>query len=134
MTSCAAWSGSRRHASDTYDPDGNLTQKTEGTDTWGYEWNAHNELTRVTKNTMEQARFSYDPLGRRVEKVAGGVTNSYTYQGESILRESRGTSTFKYLHDPWDIAANEWGASCPAQQSCESRCANTQRTFRATKP
>jgi RHS repeat-associated protein len=82
------------------DPNGNLTTKTEGTDTWGYEWNARNELTRVTKNSVEQARFAYDPLGRRVEKVAGGVTNAYAYDGVSILREVRGSTTLKYVHGP----------------------------------
>jgi RHS repeat-associated protein len=80
------------------DPNGNLTSKTEGTDTWGYEWNALNQLTRVTKNSVEQARFSYDPLGRRVEKVAGGVTASYTYDDEDVLREARGATTLKYVH------------------------------------
>jgi len=58
----------------TYDPNGNLTTKTEGTDTWVYTWNAENQLTKVEKNSVEQARFGYDPIGRRVEKVAGGVT------------------------------------------------------------
>ena len=86
----------------TYDSNGNLTQKTEGSDTWGYEWNARNELTRVTKNSVEQARFSYDSLGRRVEKVAGGVTTTYTYAGLSILREVRGATTLKYLHGGLD--------------------------------
>jgi len=55
----------------TYDPNGNLTTKTEGTDVWGYESNAEDQLTRVIKNGVEQARFAYDPNGRRVEKVAG---------------------------------------------------------------
>jgi RHS repeat-associated protein len=81
----------------TYDSNGNLAQKTEGTDIWGYEWNARNELTRVTKNSVEQARFSYDPLGRRVEKVAGGTTTTYTYDSSHILREVRGASTLKYV-------------------------------------
>jgi RHS repeat-associated protein len=81
------------------DPNGNLTTKTEGTDTWGYEWNARNQLTRVTKNSVEQARFAYDPLGRRVEKVEGGVTTSYTYQVAEILREVRDSTTLKYVHD-----------------------------------
>jgi len=80
------------------DSNGNLTTKTEGSDSWGYEWNANNELTRVTKNSIEQARFSYDPLGRRVEKVAGGVTMTYTFDGEDIVREVRGASTLKYAH------------------------------------
>jgi RHS repeat-associated protein len=84
----------------TYDSNGNLTSKTEGTDTWGYEWNANNELTRVTKNSVELARFSYDPLGRRVERVAGGVATSYTYDANSILREVSGSTTLKYVHGP----------------------------------
>jgi RHS repeat-associated protein len=82
----------------TYDPNGNLSTKTEGTDTWAYEWNANDELTRVTRNSVEQARLSYDPEGRRVEKVAGGVTTTYTYDGNSILREVRGATTLRYVH------------------------------------
>ena len=80
------------------DPNGNLTTKTEGSDNWVYERNARNELTRVTKNAVEQARFSYDPLGRRVEKAAGGVTTSYTYDHEDIVREVRGATTLRYTH------------------------------------
>lgn len=83
-----------------YDSNGNLSQTTEGSNTWGYEWNANNELTRVTKNSVEQARFAYDPIGRRVEKVAGGVTTSYAYDGHNILREVRGSNTLKYVHGP----------------------------------
>jgi RHS repeat-associated protein len=82
----------------SYDPNGNLTSKTEGTDTWTYTWNAVNQLTKVEKNGAEVDRFSYDPLGRRVEKVAGGVTTTYAYDGEDILREVRGASILKYLH------------------------------------
>jgi len=41
------------------------------------EWNAENQLKRVTKEGVEVARFAYDPLGRRVEKVAGGVTYKF---------------------------------------------------------
>jgi len=83
------------------DPNGNLTTKTEGTDVWTYTWNAENQLTKVEKNAVEQARFAYDPRGRRVEKVAGGVTTSYTYDGEDIVREVRGGLTLKYVHSRW---------------------------------
>jgi RHS repeat-associated protein len=85
-------------ASYTYDPNGNLTTKTEGTDTWVYTWNAENQLTKVEKNSVEQARFGYDPLGRRVEKIAGGVTTSYVYDLFDLLRETRGGVTLKYVH------------------------------------
>jgi RHS repeat-associated protein len=64
------------------------------------EWNAEGQLKRVSLNGNEVARFSYDPAGRRVEKVAGGVTTSYLYDGEDILRETRGAGTFKYVHGP----------------------------------
>jgi RHS repeat-associated protein len=46
------------------------------------------------------ARFAYDPLGRRTEKVAGGLTTRYTYDGGNILRELRGSATLKYAHGP----------------------------------
>lgn len=68
--------------SDTYDPNGNLAAKTEGSDSWTYTWNAESQLTRVERNGAEQARFSYDPLGRRVEKIAGGATTTYTNSGD----------------------------------------------------
>jgi YD repeat-containing protein len=75
--------GCRRHTTYTYDSNGNLATKTEGTDNWTYEWSARNELARVLKNNVEQARFSYDPMGRRAEKIAAGVTTSYTHPARS---------------------------------------------------
>jgi RHS repeat-associated protein len=84
----------------SYDLNGNLVQRIEGTDTWAYEWNAENQLTRVTKNAVEQVRFKYDPLGRRVEKVAGGTATTWTYDGEDMLREVDASVTVKYLHGP----------------------------------
>jgi RHS repeat-associated protein len=95
-TSCGARSGPPKIP---IDPNGNLTARTEGSDTWGYEWNANNELVRVTKNSVEQARFSYDPAGRRVEQTAGGVTAVYAYDGLDVLREVRGGTTLKYVDD-----------------------------------
>jgi RHS repeat-associated protein len=80
------------------DSNGNLTQRVEGSDTWTYEWTAENQLKRVLKNAVEQARFAYDPMGRRVEKVAGGVTTTYTYDGADILRRQAGGSAFLYIH------------------------------------
>jgi len=82
----------------TIDPNGNLTQKVEGTDTWGYEWDAANQLKRVLLNGTEVARFAYDPLGRRAEKVNGAITTAWTYEGEDILRETSGANTLKYVH------------------------------------
>jgi RHS repeat-associated protein len=65
-----------------------------------FEWNAENQLTRVTKNAVEMATFKYDPLGRRVEKVAGGVTTSFTYDGQAILRHVAGATTTRFVQGP----------------------------------
>ena len=84
-----------------YDANGNLTEKVEAGETWTYEWNAENQLIRVTKDGGEVATFAYDPRGRRVEKVAGGVTTSWTYDGKDNLRETQaGGTVFKYIHGP----------------------------------
>ena len=85
---------------DAIDPNGNLAQKTDSTGTWTYTWNAENQLVRVTKDGAEVAAFAYDAFGRRAEKIAGGVTTSYVYDGADILREVRGPSTFKYVGGP----------------------------------
>jgi RHS repeat-associated protein len=75
-------------ATHTYDANGNLATKTEGADAWVYTWNALNQLTMVTKNAVAQATYSYDPLGRRVEKVAGPTTTGWTYDAEDIVRQN----------------------------------------------
>jgi RHS repeat-associated protein len=84
-----------------YDLNGNQTQRTDATGTWTYEWNAEKQLTRVLKNGVEQVRYTYDPLGRRRQKIAGGVTNTYIYDGADVLRvtSSTGANT-TYLHGP----------------------------------
>jgi RHS repeat-associated protein len=46
------------------------------------------------------ATFEYDPLGRRVEKVAGATTTTFTYDGEDILRDIAGATTMYYVHGP----------------------------------
>lgn len=82
-----------------YDANGNVTTKTEGTTTWAYEWNARGQLTTVTKDGQDVARYRYDPLGRRVEKVAGGVTTRYVYAGTDVLRETQvGGGSILYAH------------------------------------
>jgi RHS repeat-associated protein len=90
--------GAGSAATYSYDLNGNLVQKVEGSDTWTYEWNAENQLKRVLKNAVEQARFAYDPQGRRVERVAGGTTTLWAYDGEDIVRETVGTGTLRYVH------------------------------------
>jgi len=67
---------------------------------FGIEWNAENQLKRVLQNAAEVARYKYDPLGRRVERVAGGTTTLWAYDSEDILRETVGGTATKYVHGP----------------------------------
>ena len=83
-----------------YDLNGNMISKIDSTGSWTYDWNIENQLTRVLKNGAEVTRYAYDPLGRRVEKVAGGVTTTSLYGGEDILRQTVGTNVTTYIHGP----------------------------------
>jgi RHS repeat-associated protein len=76
-----------------YDLNGNVISKTAGGHVWTYEWNALGQLTRVLKDSTEVARFAYDPFGRRVEKVSGGVTTKYLVDSGNVLREARSDGT-----------------------------------------
>jgi len=82
------------------DPNGNLTAKVEDGHSWSYEWNAENQLKRVLKDSVEIARFAYDPLGRRVEKASAGASKTYTYAYEDIIREAQGGAFTRYIHGP----------------------------------
>ena len=83
----------------TYDANGNLVTKTEGTDAWTYTWNALNQLIAAAKNTATQATYKYDPHGRRIERVAGATTTTWTYEGEDIARQTAGATTV-FVHGP----------------------------------
>jgi RHS repeat-associated protein len=72
----------------TYDANANLAQKVQGADTWTYEWNAENQLTKVRKNGSDVATLRYDPTGRRVEKIGAGITTTYLWDDDDVLRES----------------------------------------------
>jgi RHS repeat-associated protein len=87
------------------DSNGNLSTKVEGGVTWTYVWDAENRLRWVCNTTpctqgAAVATYLYDPLGRRVDKVAGAATTTYTYDGEDIVRQIAGGSTLKFVHGP----------------------------------
>jgi RHS repeat-associated protein len=77
----------------TYDANGNLL--TNGSKS--YEWDADDQLLRVIDNGNEIARFNYDALGRRVEKVAAGTTTAWVYDDDDVLREAIGSSITTFI-------------------------------------
>jgi RHS repeat-associated protein len=93
-------------ASYQYDPNGNLTQKTENGETWVYVWNAENQLIRVCKDLVAPqvcdndgvavAGFSYGPSGRRVSTNIGGTVTRYVFDVLDVLREWDGVAPPRY--------------------------------------
>jgi YD repeat-containing protein len=71
----------------TYDPNGNLISDGQRT----YEWDALNRLTRVLEGGNELVRYVYDAEGRRVQKIAGGATHTYVYDGHHAVEERLST-------------------------------------------
>jgi YD repeat-containing protein len=89
-----------------YDNNGNMIQKAAkgGGAVTQFEYDAENKLVRVVSPT-NTVNYSYDGLGRRVEKevVAGTTTVSkYVYDKEDILLELNGSNaiTVRYTHGP----------------------------------
>jgi len=82
---------------DTYDANGNLITKTDKltNQTTRYTYNSENQLIRIDFPSGGIARYSYDALGRRIEKNAGGMMTRYVYDNEDILLEYDGTNTLK---------------------------------------
>ncbi|MHB8788943.1 MAG: RHS repeat-associated core domain-containing protein [Desulfobulbaceae bacterium] len=60
----------------SYDPDGNLTGKTDGTDTWSYEYNDDNRLIR-SAGPDEVKEYIYNGLGQLATVIENGVEKHY---------------------------------------------------------
>src|SRR5207245_1891669 len=53
----------------TYDGNGNLRTKAQGSTSWAYTWDSANHLIKVTSSNVVQGAYAYDGLGRRLESV-----------------------------------------------------------------
>lgn len=85
-------------ASYLYDLEGNLEQKTEGSNVWNYIWDKRNRLTEVKLNGETEFKYYYDALGRRIkaEEYDGGSlsdTTLFVYDGFECIMEQDGTGT-----------------------------------------
>jgi RHS repeat-associated protein len=97
-----------------YDPNGNLTNKCEGTDVTvdgssctgsvvtNIYYDAQNRLVQVAKTGIATQHYSYDDQGRRISKMVDATTMNYLYSGPDIVAEyaSWTTATAQYTHGP----------------------------------
>jgi RHS repeat-associated protein len=78
----------------THDDAGNLTADHRG---YTYRYDYENRLVEIRKNgdTITVAAFTYDALGRRIEKVdaIAGSTTRYYYDDQRVLLETDATGT-----------------------------------------
>ncbi|WP_258958973.1 DUF6531 domain-containing protein [Paenibacillus tyrfis] len=72
----------------SYDEEGNLTEKIDPDGThWRYEYYGNNMMSKVIRPDGQEVAFTYDSLGRRIEKHFNGVVHCYVWDGNSILHE-----------------------------------------------
>src|SRR5664279_2609405 len=84
----------------TYDYDGNLVHKTNGTFDQYLYWNSIGQLDSVKTNGA-LVSFGYDGTGRRVRKTVGSAIYKYVYDGDQILTiDSLGTRLRTYSYYP----------------------------------
>jgi len=86
----------------TYDANGNMTSLTNACGTTTYTWDARNRLIVIIgyKPDCSQltASFTYDALGRRIQKTINGRTIDYLYDGKDIVQQiENGLPSVNYI-------------------------------------
>ena len=70
----------------SYDLDGFLTTKIDGSDITSYTYSSRGELLNVTLPGSSELEYVHDPLGRRIaKKINGSVVEKYLWQGLTRL-------------------------------------------------
>jgi RHS repeat-associated protein len=70
----------------SYDLDGYLTSRTDGSDVTDYSYSSRGELLSVNLPDGTAIEYGHDPLGRRItKKVDGVITEKYLWQGLTRL-------------------------------------------------
>jgi YD repeat-containing protein len=71
----------------TYDLDGNMTGKTDGTNTYTYTWSDENRLTRVQGPGGLDVTYTYDSIGRMLTRSSAGLLTQFVWDGWDCVRE-----------------------------------------------
>jgi len=95
-----------------WDPNGNMIYKHDGAYAWNYTYDTLNRLTKVHKDDVLSALYTYDAGGRRVrgwDTVDG--TTDYVYSGLIIIDEVSGGTHERHIYaGGMHIASNTSGS------------------------
>jgi RHS repeat-associated protein len=79
-----------------YDLNGNTTNMLSGGINTAYQWDAKDQLVKISTNGVTLTEFAYDGMGRRVREInnSGGTatTNFFVWSGLSIAEERSGAN------------------------------------------
>ncbi|WP_051107662.1 RHS repeat-associated core domain-containing protein [Paenibacillus fonticola] len=79
----------------SYDEEGNLIEKLDPDGTrWRYAYYGNGMMSKVVRPDGKEVIFTYDSLGRRIEKHFDGVVHCYVWDGNTILHEWEAESGF----------------------------------------
>jgi YD repeat-containing protein len=96
----------------THDTNGNLTSKTDGTDTWDYAWDEDGRLLGVELNSSPVVTYEYDSASRLIQRVEGGTTTNLHWHDWDLIKEVKTGSiseTTNYLVPFGEVLAFERG-------------------------
>ena len=86
-----------------YDARGNLIGKRSPSGRQEYEWDGFNRLrvARVEESERQhEARYFYDPFGRRIGKDVDGVRTVFGWDGDQLAYESSEGGATQYVYEP----------------------------------
>lgn len=73
----------------THDSNGNMTSKSDGTDTYTYVWNEDNQLESVELNSSPVVDYVYDSGSRMLQRSEGSTTTNFHWDGWDLVREEK---------------------------------------------
>jgi RHS repeat-associated protein len=102
-------------ASYSFNQEGQTTAKTDVSGTTGYQWDARGRLTQASLPSGQAVNYGYDALGRRINRVANGLTTTFQYDAADVVvdRVSDG-SAYDYINgldidDKLRQSGGSWG-------------------------
>jgi RHS repeat-associated protein len=85
-------------ASFSFNAEGQATSRTDGVGANAYQWDARGRLAQVTLPNSQMVSYGYDALGRRINRIAGGSTTTFQYDGADVVIDRSGGGYLDYLN------------------------------------